>query len=359
MSNIIFYAASELNIPKEKIGGAETGAKRTYTLLLETGYNVTYVPKATTFYGKWHFIKEFINTYFKLKKLFKNNRGSIFYITAFYKRQSSIELKLIRLAKKYSLKIIYEPKNGSFVNVYNLSSVNYKKRIIKTLNLSNVVFCQGTEYVDFVLKHSSSKPVYIPNYVKNFTLPTYLDYDKNTYKICFFGRITSSKNILLILEIVNLIKRDNKGVVCKIIGGSSDTYKNQLLEYINNNKLEDNVIIYDRMSLEDIKRELFGFDYFIFPSAEKEEGHSNSLTEAMSFGLVPIVSNAGFNNSVVGNDIFVINELNAIKYKEKIYSLHNELPKFKRFVIERIDKNFRSEIVLNRQLDSIKQLIEK
>ena len=40
MKKIIFYAASSLNIPKEKIGGAETGAKRTFENLVNNGFDV-------------------------------------------------------------------------------------------------------------------------------------------------------------------------------------------------------------------------------------------------------------------------------------------------------------------------------
>lgn len=359
MADIIFYAASEINIPKEKIGGAETGAKRTYNFLIEAGYSVDYIPKATTYYGKLNFIKEIICTYFKLKKKFKYNKGAVFYITAFYKRQSFIEFKFLKMAKKFHLKTIYEPKNGSFVTTYNSSNIKYKKRILNCLNLSDLVFCQGQEYVDFVSKKSSAFAVYIPNYVNNFKAPHLIRNNINVYKICFFGRITKSKNILLILEVVKLIKNDNKKVICKIIGASSNEYKTLLLDYIKKNKLENEVLFYDRMPLSEIKKEIENFDYFLFPSEEKEEGHSNSLTEAMSLGLIPIVSNAGFNRTVVGNDAFVIDDLEAIKFKEKIYYLSNDLYNYKIMAIKRIENNYTSNIVINRQLDSIKKLLEE
>lgn len=44
------------------------------------------------------------------------------------------------------------------------------------------------------------------------------------------------------------------------------------------------------------------------------EGHSNSLTEAMTFGVVPVVSTAGFNASIVSNEELVVSDINPERY---------------------------------------------
>ena len=60
--------------------------------------------------------------------------------------------------------------------------------------------------------------------------------------------------------------------------------------------------ILGQQPFERICDELQKAHFFVFPSQEKMEGHSNSLTEAMTFGVVPIVSAAGFNASIVGKN---------------------------------------------------------
>ena len=128
MKKIIFYAASDKNVPPQRIGGAEAGAIRTYNILVEQGFDVTYIPKVNMLNGTLRFIKDFFKTKKELKRLFKQNKGNaIFYITAFYKKQTFIEYLFIKKAKKNNIDVIYEPKNGSFVRRYLEGSKKYKK----------------------------------------------------------------------------------------------------------------------------------------------------------------------------------------------------------------------------------------
>lgn len=88
--------------------------------------------------------------------------------------------------------------------------------------------------------------------------------------------------------------------------------------------------------------------YYIFPSAEANEGHSNSLTEAMGCGVVPIVSTAGFNASICGNANLVAKDLIPETYAEII----------KKIEIEERWKEY-SVFCYNRVLDNYTQAIVK
>ena len=58
--------------------------------------------------------------------------------------------------------------------------------------------------------------------------------------------------------------------------------------------------------------------FFLFPTHEYGEGHSNSLTEAMSYGVVPVASDWGYNKSVVGDDNLIVDGYDARMYSDII-----------------------------------------
>ena len=59
----------------------------------------------------------------------------------------------------------------------------------------------------------------------------------------------------------------------------------------------------------------------MFPSADPCEGQSNSLNEAMTWGVVPVVSNFHFNKTIVADDRLVVNGYAAQDYANRISSL--------------------------------------
>ena len=87
--------------------------------------------------------------------------------------------------------------------------------------------------------------------------------------------------------------------------------------------------------------------FFVFPSAEKKEGHSNSLTEAMAFGVVPIASDAGFNSTVIGKQELIIHGFNAKEYADCIEQIWDSgnWRNYSQFIYSRVINNFTEEIV--------------
>lgn len=61
--------------------------------------------------------------------------------------------------------------------------------------------------------------------------------------------------------------------------------------------------------------------FFLFPTEEEREGQSNSLTETMSFGIIPIASSQGYNKSTIANDLLIEDTLTAKAYSDKIISI--------------------------------------
>ena len=58
--------------------------------------------------------------------------------------------------------------------------------------------------------------------------------------------------------------------------------------------------------------------FYLFPTQEKAEGHSNALNEAMSQGVIPIACDYHFNKSVIGEDFLVVKGYEPIDYVKAI-----------------------------------------
>ena len=89
------------------------------------------------------------------------------------------------------------------------------------------------------------------------------------------------------------------------------------------------------------------------------EGHSNALTEAMALGVVPICSNRGFNQSVVGECGVILSEsADAIDYAKSVIELWDsgEWAKFSQQCRLRIRTLFNSKSVVNRLIQTYQRL---
>ena len=74
-----------------------------------------------------------------------------------------------------------------------------------------------------------------------------------------------------------------------------------------------------------MKSLLLPASFFLFPTEEPREGQSNSLTETMSFGIIPIATSQGYNRSTISCDELICDDLTAEAYSDKVmYVLTNQ-----------------------------------
>ena len=124
---------------------------------------------------------------------------------------------------------------------------------------------------------------------------------------------------------------------------------------------EDKVQILGQQPFERICEELQKAHFFVFPSQEKMEGHSNSLTEAMTFGVVPVVSTAGFNASIVSNEDLVVSDINPKRYADVIEAIikRNVWAEYSLNVYKRIKENYTEDIVKKAIVEAVSGLNDR
>lgn len=359
---IIFYAPLGRNVPPEKIGGAEAGCRKTQLIYEKAGISVIILEKPAVSKGKIRFFLDMLLIPCKLYILLWRYPNAVLHIVGFYTKIAWFELLLIRIGKITGHKIIYELRNGSMVRTYEEGGDIYKKILKRLLLLPDIVLCQGMEYIDFIQRKWNIRRSYYPNYL----MDSYLNGDNimrktHPIKLIYFGRVTESKNVDLIIKVLAIIRKEGIEATLDIIGGCNEKYKAILDKVVLNQHMQDYVFFYGRKPFDFIVEKLRQSHYFVFPSQEKQEGHSNSLTEAMGCGVVPIVSTAGFNVSICGNEQLVVKKMDASDYAQKIIEIeHSGLwRKYSQDVYLRVKNNFSESIVSNSLINSIMPLFEK
>ena len=359
---IIFYAPVGTNVPVHMLGGGEKGCRRTREILCNAGYDVITVDKATMSHGAVSYVKSAILAIFKIKKKLHENPNAILYVVGFYEKNLPLEWILINIGGK-KRKTIYEARNGRLVKAYQEKGNLYKKLMDSVLKRADVIFAQGLEYVHFIKQTYGKQAVYTPNYVLNRSLKPYVtDRPFDMIRLVYFGRVSESKNVDVVIRVARELEKDGYNTLTIVIGGYTEDYKSKLEQVINECELKrDKVQIIGQQSFERICEELQKAHFFVFPSQEKMEGHSNSLTEAMTFGVVPVVSTAGFNASIVGNEELVVGDIDPKKYAEVIESVIKRglWAEYSLKVYQRIKENYTEDIVRKAIIGAISSLENK
>ena len=309
--------------------------------------------------GKLRFIVEMALVPLKLFFLAKRyGKNTSVHIVGFYTKIAEFERLLMNIAHFCGNKVIYELRNGSMVLTYKEGNEAYRNIMKDLLLKPEIVLCQGQEYVDFIKEKWGVERSYYPNYIMDdFVKPNILS-RPHPVKLIYFGRVTESKNIDVVIRTLSLIRNEGIEAVLEIIGGYNEEYKKTLDFVASEEGVYEYVTFYGRKSFDFIAEKLRQSHYFVFPSTEKQEGHSNSLTEAMGCGVVPIVSTAGFNASICGNPDLIVDNVKAEFFAKRIIDIEKSgrWKQYSEYVYNRIINNYTQHIVSQNLINTIASL---
>ena len=361
MKTIIFYAPIGKGTPPERIGGAEAGCLKTMAIYRDAGISPIHINRPVSRGGLVKYILGMLWVPIKLFLLCIAYPKAVVHIVGFYHKTIGQEKMMVSICKFLGHKVVYEPRNGSMVVSFNKGNNAYKKKLSYLLLKPDVVLCQGLEYVKFIKDQYGIERSYYPNYIMDeFIKPNNLDRG-DTIRLIYFGRVVPEKNVDVVIKTAALLKKSGLRISLDIIGGYSNEYKAQLDAIIKTEDLDESVTFYGRKPFAFIADVLRRSHYYIFPSAEANEGHSNSLTEAMGCGVVPVVSTAGFNTSICGNPDLVAEDLNPEIYAQIIKKIEAEKmwSKYSKFCYNRVQNNYTQSIVKEKLMSYVMPLFGK
>ncbi len=357
---IIFWAPIGKNTPSELIGGAEAGCLKTMAIYADAGIKVCHINRPVSKGGIVQYVFGMFSSPIKLLFMLMLHRKAVVHIVGFYRRTIGIEKLLVSIAHNMGHKVIYEPRNGAMVQTYNDGDEKYRCRMKYLLTIPDVVLCQGLEYIDMIKNTFGINRNYYPNYIMDkFIIPNNLERG-DTIKLIYFGRVVPEKNVDVVIKTAALLKHKGFKVDLNIIGGCSEQYKATLDSIIEKEEVSDIVNFHGRRTFQYISDVLHQSHYYIFPSSESNEGHSNALTEAMGCGVVPIASRAGFNASICDSPDLIVDDVCPKSYAKVIQKIEDS--KCWRFYSElcysRVVNNYTQSIVSKKLIEYVMPLFK-
>ena len=350
--NIIFYAPLGHHIPCHMIGGAEAGCRKTLKIYRDAGVKVDCVEKAVNTGTRTGYAVRTMGTALKLWWKCLTHRHALVHFVGFYDRVIHIERVLIKGCRLCGARVVYEMRNGNMHVCYRDRDEGYRRCQRSIWGMCAGTISQGEPYVDLIKAETGRESFLYPNFLPDrFLTPPGPKADVRNPKFIFFGRLVENKNIDLIIETLAELKKSRSGATLDLIGGIDDGYRATLNQLIDRLGVADSVKFHGHQSLDYIAKRLRQSHFFIFPSGNPTEGHSNSLTEAMGCGVVPVASPQGFNESVIADDDLIVREMTPKAYAAAVdrIILEGVYEAKSREVYERVARNF-TETVVGHQL---------
>lgn len=281
------------------------------------------------------------------KMLFGSREKSAFLHLTYAGPLVPYELFLTYMVKLLGFRTLEYLKGGQVIDMYPKSNTMYKAMFKKNLNMQSLVMFEGEDSMRLAASVSCAKLIYFPNYIFDEKIPVACPIKpKGEINICYFGRISPDKNNHVGIEVFNLLcaKYPDWNLHYTIVGGKgkSTEYVERVEKMIAESPFRDRITRIGNSSQEFLIEMMSNQHFFLFPSKEPCEGHSNALNEAMSQGLVPIVSDYHFNKAIVGDTRCVVKSFDAQDYLHAIESIvvNNQIGEISEFVWKRVKDHF-------------------
>lgn len=328
----IYFYATLGDLSQPAFGGGEVGNRRTLELLKQIGYKVVPIPKYARREGHsiyvlfCKFSDIIANLWLYIQTLCKGNRAnSIVHIAGFSGSMVYWTLILVYISKWLGYKTVYELRGGGIVSQYYSNNRFYRYCFNKAVCKADCIFSQGEANKPLIVTiNPKTDFYYYPNYVEaGFSPQTYPIKCHESINLIYFGRLSRLKNIELIIDIFDDISsRIDFPVTLTLIGNpESEDYFSVIRNRIEDSPYRDAVTLRTRCPHDVLRTYLNDKHFYIFPTQENGEGHSNALTEAMTWGIIPVATNQGFNADVINNDKLIVDKISKESFSNIIIQL--------------------------------------
>ena len=360
MNKTIYVYATLPKKGKIPFGGGEVGNVRTIRMFREAGYNVVTMRqrKAKADWGRktqlisypFRLLAGWIDVFFTM--IF-GSRNGIAHLSGFAGVTIMNEYVVMHFMKWLGYKVVYELRGGGTIGFWKDGSNSYRKMFKYLLDSACYVFVQGKENIPFIESICKTPVYHYANCVEGGFAPDTLP-SKPTDRInlFFYGRCEENKHVDMIVEVAAMIQKQVSNVYLTIVGNGRPEYLDMVKSLMKEVLKEGTYSFLPGCKHEELPLLLRDKHFYIFPSTQVREGQSNSVTESMAFGIIPIASPQGFNRSTIGDDYLIIDELNAEKYAERIIEIIKEekIQTISKQVFEHFLHNYTQKVVFENTL---------
>lgn len=368
MTPRIYFFANFGDWKQQPYGGGEIGNRRTLEMMRQAGYDVCLIEKYNRIF-KHTWKDAFLIVSLMVGNIIKffcilllgRRKNSVVHIAGFYGSTICFERVLVGISHLLGYRTIYEMRGGGATFYYSEGAKIYRHVFETTIRRADYIFSQGQENKPLIDIIAPEKHFfYYPNCVMKAFYPNiYPNKPIDRINLLYFGRISKQKNVDIVIDTFDLLAPMNDNIYLDIIGNCTEpAYAKEIKMRVDASKYNSRIVLHPACNHEKLKEYLSNKHFFIFPTAEPREGHSNALTEAMSWGLIPITTDIGFNRTIVGNDKLIVKQLTPESFATAVTSIieSEKISEFSKQVYQRIQNNYTEEIVYNKLKDEYKTL---
>ncbi len=281
-------------------GGFQSCNRRTIDTLAAQGVDVRTLPYAQPETRGVRKALEYALGFIKLAlQVVTCKGGSIFHLTGLYGPFIQAEIVLIHLAHWRGCRCIYDLRAGSGELHYRQRGALYRASFDHALRSVDLVLVEGHKLMGFVESITGRAPVFFPNHIDAEAMPARPQSTAAAAPavIGYAGSLNPEKGIRLILEASRVLASEGLDVEVRLAGVGPTAFVNELRSAY----ADLRITWLGAVPAEQVLALFSTSHFFVFPTEHRGEGQSNALTEAMACGSVPVVSDHGFNTSVVGD----------------------------------------------------------
>ena len=354
----IYMFAAFGDLSKPHAGGGQNSARRLKETLESMGievkiYNKFYnYKRGSVFDTIRKYLFWFIDMFLWGKfLLLKKRRNSPVLFLSYCGKLLPFDLAIGIISKILGYKVIFYYKGGGATISYEKGGWIYRFLFRWLMNLFDEVMTEGRETLSLVSSISHTRTYYLPNYIENdftpLSLPTR---EMDELKFIYFGRIKENKNILLIIDVFDKLCKKYPNIRLQLIGSGNERYESSVHKKIALTNYQDHISWISTATHERIKEILRDQHFFIFPSVEPKEGHSNALNEAMAWGVIPIVSHHNFLSDIVDDNSLVAKDYQVESYVSIISDIieKDRIKYYSDKVYNRVKNNYTEKIIVER-----------
>lgn len=248
-------------------------------------------------------------------------------------------IRIIRLIKEI---------NPDVIIINNCPPINYALPFIKTkIKVISVIHSDDNRYYKFDSRFSgwidylvcpSSKLTekiltYLPkkDYRKVVKISHGVEISRNINfqnkiknSLIFVGNIDKHKGVDLLIPILKNVVREFESAVLYIVG--KGPLKNELVRNVEENNLSTNVIFIEELDSESLRKLFLKTEVFLFPT--KLESFGLVIPEAMSSGVIPVISNLkGITDQFILNtkNGFLCNQDTPEEFSQNIINIFDDV----------------------------------
>ena len=224
---------------------------------------------------------------------YRHARGVVLHTTPLYTHLLYPTLCTVRAARLLHIPVLLDLRAGALLRCWERKTCVFRRHLKELVGKADAVTVESRTYIEPIKTVIGVDTVatYLPNVADCRQLPP-VDKPRGHYNIFYFGRVTQSKGIAVMLQAIAQL---DCRFTLYIAGPFGPSCNRDMLERC------PRVKYLGFLSPHQLQDYLKMMHFFIFPTSHPGEGQSNSLIEAMAHGLIPVVSNQGFNAEVVGD----------------------------------------------------------